>query len=253
MVAAQFSRDMADIAFRRVITPAVEYPLGTASFSEKQCKSIQSPILQAALRKMGYPGNFPRALVFGPTELGGVGLKEAWTERCFQHISTAIGHIRQPGRIGDMILCNLRWQQRIAGVSFHIWEHPHEKMDAFLEKGWITSGVRAALAATNCTIQFTSENRQEHLMLPALARTGDSYIMDKMIQIAKGARLYKINACRLWLRVTRLSDIVSAEGCNFRTGVLKASVSSQEICKEDLDGQDKNYLRSHGGGFGAQQ
>jgi hypothetical protein len=101
MAAAQFSRDMAEIAFRQVIMPAIEYPLGTVSFTSQQCDAIQRPILQVAIRKMGYPINFPRALVFGPKELGGLGIKSVWTERCIQHISTAVGHLRQPGRVGE--------------------------------------------------------------------------------------------------------------------------------------------------------
>jgi hypothetical protein len=120
IVVSQFSRDMADIALRRVIMPAVEYPLGTASFNQRQCESIQQPIIRASLGKMGYPRNFPRVIVFGPKELGGLGIRSVWTERCIQHISIAVGHLRQPGRVGDMILCNLRWQQRLAGVSFHL-------------------------------------------------------------------------------------------------------------------------------------
>jgi hypothetical protein len=225
IAASQFSRDMADIALRRIIMPAVEYPLGTVSFTQKQCEQIQRPILRASLQKMGYPSNFPRAVVFGQKESGGVGIRAMWTERCIQHIMIAAGHLRKPGRLGDMILCNLRWQQRLAGVSFHIWEFPKIKLDSILEKGWTTTGVREALAATNCKIHFTTQDTEKELLLPPLARTGDSYLMDDMIGQFQGTLLYKINACRLWLQITRLSDIISADGCNFRIGVLTGTLT----------------------------
>jgi hypothetical protein len=160
---------------------------------------------------MGYPRNFPRVIVFGPKELGGLGIR-------------SVGHLRQPGRVGDMILCNLRWQQRLAGVSFHLWEHPQKKLNSILERGWITTGVREALAATKNSLHFTFKNKETELMLPPLARTEDSYSMDNMIRHYKGTPLYRINACRLWLRVTRLADIVSADGCHFRTGILDGSI-----------------------------
>jgi hypothetical protein len=41
IVVSQFLRDMADIALQRMIMPAIEYPLGTVSFTENQCKTIQ--------------------------------------------------------------------------------------------------------------------------------------------------------------------------------------------------------------------
>jgi hypothetical protein len=183
IVVSPFSRDMADIALRRMIMPAIEFPLGTVSFTEKQCKTIQRLIIQASLRMMGYPTNFPRAMVFGPKELGCLGIRAVWTERCIQHINVAVGHLRQPGRVGDMIMCNLRWQQCLAGVSFHNWEHTQIKLNSILEQGWITTGVRNALAATNSAIYFTSEKKITELVLPPQARTGDWYIMDSMFQI----------------------------------------------------------------------
>jgi hypothetical protein len=56
---SQFTRDMADIALRQVIMPALEYPLNTASFNQKQCTTIQRPILKASLRKWGTQATFP--------------------------------------------------------------------------------------------------------------------------------------------------------------------------------------------------
>jgi hypothetical protein len=91
-----------------------------------------------------------------------------------------------------MILCNLRWQQQLAGVSFHIWEKPHIKINQLLESGWITTGMRTALAATNCRITFTKD-RVTGLMLLPLA--GDVFIMDQMIKHIDGVHLYRIHAC----------------------------------------------------------
>jgi hypothetical protein len=101
------SRAAADLALRSIIQPAMEYPLGTVYFTPEQSHRIQSEIILAALPKMGFSRTMPQAVVFGPTELGGIGLNEYYTKQCIWHITTLMGLIRQPGQTGLMIRCTL--------------------------------------------------------------------------------------------------------------------------------------------------
>jgi ribonuclease HI len=227
MISAKFSHAAADLAFRSIITPAIEYPLGMVHFTSKQCHQIQSQILRATLPKMGYSRTLPRAIVFGPAELGGIGLHEHYIEQCIQHITTMMGHIRQPGRTGDMIRCTLRWQQRLAGTTVPILEQPSQNLKPLLETGWITA-VRDSLHATGLTLQFTDPSEQSGPTEQKL-REFDEHIMDKLLTRYSGAALYKINACRLYLRVSRLSEITSADGKNLKPGILDGTAATREL------------------------
>jgi hypothetical protein len=111
MISATFSHAAADLALRSIITPAMAYPLSMMHFSMIQCHQIQSQALRATFPKMSYTRTLPRATVFGLAELGGIGLHEHYIKQCIKHITTMIGHIRQPGQTRDMTQCTLLWQQ----------------------------------------------------------------------------------------------------------------------------------------------
>jgi hypothetical protein len=128
---------------------------------------------------MGYSGNTPRAVVFGPTKVGGIGLHEHYTEQSIQHITTLMGHIRQPGRTGDMIQCTFRWQQRLAGITTPILDRPDLDLKPLLEAGWITT-VRDSLAAVGLPLQLTNPSEQSGPIEQNL-RKFDEHIMDKLL------------------------------------------------------------------------
>jgi len=68
-------RHEAAIAYRTYYLPMLCYPLQTTTFTAHQLKTIQSPSINAILTKLGYNRHFPRDVVFGPAEYGGLGLR----------------------------------------------------------------------------------------------------------------------------------------------------------------------------------
>jgi hypothetical protein len=103
MILAKFSHAAADLAFRSIITPAMEYPLSMVHFTQNNATRFKASYSAQHYRTWATPGPLPRAIVFGPAELGGIGLHEHYIEQCIHHITTMMGHTRQPGQTGDMI------------------------------------------------------------------------------------------------------------------------------------------------------
>ena len=87
--------DMARVAYRMMVCPKLEYPLGVTQFSQQKCDHISSSSLRACLSKMGYNPNSPKEVVYGPRELFGFGMHELYVEQGIRQLSTLVGHICQ--------------------------------------------------------------------------------------------------------------------------------------------------------------
>lgn len=206
------SRSAAAIAYSMFIAPSIEFPLSITGFSTQQSNRIQVPLLEALIPKLGYARNMPRAVIFGPIEYGGLGIHSHYTEQCIQHITTLVGHLRQPGRIGDLIRCELRWSQLLAGTSTPILASPQLALP-HVSPSWIMQ-VRASLQDTHTTCTVTAPG-----IIPP-QRIGDVHLMDIFAHNYKAKVLLRLNACRLWLQATCLSDIATADGRRLRPDAL---------------------------------
>jgi hypothetical protein len=67
------------------------YSLPVTTFSEDELNHIQSTPIQAilpAIPAMGYNRNMTKAMVFGPREYGGIGLRHLYIEQGSQQTAT---------------------------------------------------------------------------------------------------------------------------------------------------------------------
>ena len=68
------------------------------TFTDDQLHRIQHPIIQNILPRIGYNANMPRAIVYGPTESGGIGFISLFILQGLQkvkHILQAYRHNTQ--------------------------------------------------------------------------------------------------------------------------------------------------------------
>jgi hypothetical protein len=80
--------------YTTVFVPSIRYILPTTSISKTVLYKLQSNIINTVLTKMGYNRHMPRAVVFPPTHLGGIGLLGLYTEQGSSKVTTIISHIR---------------------------------------------------------------------------------------------------------------------------------------------------------------
>jgi len=66
------------------------YPLITTTFTQHQCHQIMAPLLQQGLACVGVICTYPRALVHGPTQHGGLDIPHLYTEQLLAHARTIL-------------------------------------------------------------------------------------------------------------------------------------------------------------------
>ena len=188
--------DTARVAYRMMVCPKPEYPLGVTQFSQQQCDNISSSSLRACLSKMGYNPNSPKEVVYGPRKLFGFGMHDLYVEQGIHQLSTLVGHIRQDSEMGRMIRIELQWCQVQAGISSQLLTDMSTSID-YIEICWIMS-IRDFLRTYNLRLDFTSA------VLPELQCGQDEFLMDALRTRGQctATELQYLNACRLFLKVS---------------------------------------------------
>jgi hypothetical protein len=113
----------------------------------------------------------------------------------------------------------LQWCQVQAGTANNLLDDPRDSID-YIETCWImcirdflrTYGLRVELSVTP---------------LPTTQCANDEFLMDAFRErrCCMAAELQRLNACRMYLRVSQLSDIAIADGNFLRTDVLNGVTS----------------------------
>ena len=211
------TRSQAHIAYHRVFGPGITYAIGTTPLRPADLEDVQRPATNAFLPALGLNRNTPRALVYGPLEFGGLGFIDLPTEAGVEAIALAIMHLRSSTSTeGQMLRIALRNRQLEAGTRRLLLEDPSQAIP-YLAPGWIVN-AREFLAKTDHILQIPTETEQP------IQRRNDRFIMDEVLKnISCSAQLTRINACRLFLRVTRLSEIVTADGLRLDEAYLTAA------------------------------
>jgi hypothetical protein len=197
-----------------------EYPLTVTQFTQDQCDKIQAPVLRSCMSQMGYNRNSPKEVVYGPVELGGFGFHDLFIEQGIHQVTALVGHLREKkSNTGKMIKIELDWCHVQAGTADHLLENPCTKID-YIETCWIMS-IRDFLRMYNVRLEFTEHSHPEKLC------EGDEFIMDALRTRGQCTPrdMQRLNACRMHLRVSRLSEIASVDGTRLRPDVLKGADS----------------------------
>ncbi len=90
------------------------------------------------LQKMGFNKCFPRAVAFGPVEMGGLALRDLAVEQGILQIRRLPEHIYHQTEAGDLLLISLQYLQMEAGTVDHILEHPLSTF-SYITPCWLSS------------------------------------------------------------------------------------------------------------------
>jgi hypothetical protein len=221
MAGSLLAKDTARLGYQMMVCPSLEYPLTVTQFTQDQCDKITSPILRASMAQMGYNRNSPKEVVYGPTSMGGFGLHDLFIEQGIHQVTALVGHLREKkSTTGNMMRIELDWCHVQAGTAEHLLEHPSSPID-YIEACWIMS-IRDFLRMYNVRLEFTDHSH------PVALCKNDEFIMDalRLRGECTPGELQRLNACRMHLRVSRLSEIASADGTRLPADVLKGAHSA---------------------------
>jgi len=205
MSAAKVTHVAAEFGLRQVILRKLEYPLVATTFTQQECQKIMSPILMAGLPAAGLTRTFPRALVHGPWQWGGLNIPNLFTEQTTKHIHTLL---KFGGDLGDMTGGLIQATEESfhleAGFTGLLSDFP-KKVYSYVTPTWI-SRMREVCQQYHIHIS----GPPNRLKLP---RQADIKIMHMFIRKGyNNTELQVLNKCRMYLQVIFLSDICKASG-----------------------------------------
>ena len=195
------SRTEAVIAYRSYYRPKFDYPLGVTTMTKHQLQQIESPCINALLTKMGYNRHFPRAIVFGPIEYGGMGLKNLYFQQGFLQIKGFLNATREETTVTPLLRILMRTMQLEAGTSHNQLQSSwhRKRILSYLTSTWLTN-LATFLEDNGLNIHMSDDLSWR----PPLQRANDSYLMDIFLQRTppyKTSELRSINRVRIYLQI----------------------------------------------------
>jgi len=152
---------------------------------------------------MGLHRNLPRAMVFAPRHLGGLGLSNLIYEQGAQKILLLLRHLRAKTPLGTAMEALIRTYQLWAGIRNHI--HSDTQQCGWIPDHWL-SHLRNFMHAHRIKIIYDAWT-----FLPLCHQ--DRFIMEDFIGLnLPRHKLEQLNACRMYLQVTTLAEITEHTG-----------------------------------------
>ncbi len=136
-------------AYRTIAIPRLIYSLQVTHFTKRELERVQAKFMTSALQARHVHGRFPRAVVFAPESLGGLGLYHLFFEQSIAQVKLAIGLLRVQSSLSDLFKIGLGHFHLHAGLAECPFSDPHDLR--YLELDWYRS-VSDALYLTDTRI-----------------------------------------------------------------------------------------------------
>ena len=206
MARSPFSRTDAWAYYHAIYLPSMSYPFPSSTISDSFCTALQRQFKKAFLPKYGFNRTMPNAVVYGPSELGGIGLRTLSVERGIAQVYHFLACIRSEGVQHQLAKIMVSWGQFLAGTGVPILEDVHTLLPHMDPMQWLPQ-MRSFLSTVDCRVEL------EQTFVPDLQREHDAYLMDLALTYTSSPTDLKlINACRIYLGVTFVSDVATPEG-----------------------------------------
>ena len=190
---------------RTTIQKTLEYPMALTFLSKTEWEMILSPVLMAALPKAGICRNFPRAMVYAPVALQGVGVPHPYALQVTRHLDMLLRHPANATKTGVFLEAALQAHQLETGTSYGLFQQVYANTAILTTDTWVKRAWKE-LDDLSIHLEFDSP--------PVLTqRDGDQLLVDMFIESLVDQETLKwLNWCRIYLHAVTLSDIVTADG-----------------------------------------
>ena len=101
-------------------------------------------VLSSCLPKMGVMQKFPRKVVHGPTNEGGLGILDLYHQQGISRIATIQEHLAAPTIIGDLIQNSIEALKLEIGINRNIFELDFKLYGCLATECWIKETWRYA-------------------------------------------------------------------------------------------------------------
>ena len=186
------------------IIPRLTYPLAATSLTSKQFQKLHASFYPSVISSKGFNRHFPNQLRFGMHKYSGLGLINLEVEQGIRKIQILHKFLYHP-KHKTLIQAVVDWHQLSSGLSKSILQYPNQKF-SYVSSIWL-----------NNLLQFMEKNKitivLENTLQFNIQRRNDKSIMDELTRgPSTNNQLIQLNACRLYLNIIHLSDIVYPDG-----------------------------------------
>jgi hypothetical protein len=155
-----------DILYKRIYVPTVRYLLPFMTLPAKEIKHITKSTITKFLRKSGYSNNTARDIVYGSTQLGGLGWVDMEIEQGLHNQGTFIQSYHYGGIKGHLLQILLeRWSWFIGFCPFQ-----HNLINVVYDESQWLSTIAVFMKKHNIVLSIRSP-------VSPLLRENDEYIM----------------------------------------------------------------------------
>ena len=160
-------------------------------------------MLGPCLATGGYCSKMARAVVFGPTETGGMDWDNPILIYLYGKLKILIGSVRLQDTVGKLIKIQLSWLQVFAGISTPILEY--DKEITYIPNKWMKT-------LHQLLVQYQVKIKLHEIWTPIAQRKNDRIIMQYIIENIPDWAWDSINTCRLFLRATTVANLAMIDG-----------------------------------------
>ena len=205
-------REARELLTLRLLQQA-KYGLYLSQFSLKMCNPLTVMINGTFLQLMHVHSKTPRAIVWGPIDLGGLGLN---TDIYCLQAQCAIGYLVRSLRwnktVASDIITVLNACQLASGLEFPLLEHPDLPI-RYISAGWIPH-LREMLLFFGIKIWVEDAWKCEKQRVNDRSIM-EMFVLDKDIKLSE---LILANEYRMWLGVIFISDLADVTGTEIDFG-----------------------------------
>jgi hypothetical protein len=211
-------RHLTWLAWRTTILKTMEYPLSTTTLTERQCGKLTSVIAAAALPWSGIMRTFPRRLLHAPLKAGGLDIPNLYVKQGISHIVRLIRYSKSKKHSTGILLRHTCEALKIElGCNGYLladsWDLAPLAAESWIKSTW-KFAQEYGIEIQDDIDDFRPLRLSDQLLIPTFYRLG-----------YRGTELVRLNQCRLYLRVTWLSEIVTGDGKNIEKHAVKQPYS----------------------------
>lgn len=142
--------------------PSLEYPLPALTLTEKDCKYIMAPVIEAGLHSVAICKKFPRAVAYGPIEEGGIEINNIYITQGSSRLSLLYEHLGADTIMGKMIRICIEMCKTELGVGRNMFQLDYEKYHHILTDCWIKDNWKFANEKNIIIHDYKTPNLQLH-------------------------------------------------------------------------------------------
>ena len=219
--------------YHAIYLPSITYSFPSSTLTDSQCNQLQIQVKQAVLPKYGFNRNTPNAVVYGHSDYAGVEMRTLSIEKGLSQLLSLITCVRSTGIPHKLAMIAISWAQLLAGTSTPIFQETSIKLPQLDPMVWIPA-IRDFLNKINGSLEMAET------FVPDLQRENDCFLMDDVVSGSyRPTEIKYISACRLYLGVTLMSDIATADGNEIRPEILLGSQPTVDTHKGLMPYQEK--------------